>query len=324
MKPIQFAIVGTGFITHRFIKGVNKVDHVCVCAVVSRDMKKAVTYASAYENMKPYDDYEKMLQDDEIDAVYIATPNHTHFSYIMTALAHHKHVLCEKPMMLHKEEVTKAFAYAKQQGCMLMEAMKPCFLPTSLQAKRWIEEGRIGELRLIEAGYCSPGIDPFLDGSRAKLALGGGALYDIGVYPLGFANHIHPCEIIDVQAQMRILKSGVDGATVFQLKYKDGVLAQLRCAVDTPMENKAILYGSKGTITIPDFWKSEYAYLKSDKEETFYEPHYQCEFQYQIRQFVRDILEHKAEDKWMSEQASYKNAKVVDDIVSMMKGVSYE
>lgn len=316
MKKIHFGIIGTGNITHRFIRGVEKVDGVEAYAVSSRNLAQAERYCEAYPGMKAYGDYKEMLQDANVDAVYIATPNATHVRYIMDALDQGKHVLCEKPMVLHEQDAVACFHKANQQGLLLMEAMKPCFLPTTKKAMEWIKDGRIGKLQYIEAGYCANGTTPFLSGWHAEKELGGGALYDIGVYPLGFVNHIEQSEILDMQIQQRILPSGVDAMSILQISYEDGVLAQLRCAVDVCVENQAVLYGTKGSIIIPEFWKSEKAILRTKtQEEVFYEPHDKREFQYQIRSFVEDIRMQRVENSIMSKAATCRNARVIDSLL---------
>ena len=313
MKTIHFGIIGTGTITHRFIRGARKVENVNVYAVSSRSKEKAEAYCKAYPGMRAYGDYREMCKDPMVDAVYIATPNGTHFTYIMEALKHGLHVMCEKPMVLHEAEVAICFAKAKERGLLLMEAMKPCFLPTTRQAQAWIQEGRIGKLQAISAGYCYNHVDQFLSGWHADKTKGGGALYDVGVYPLAFVNHMVQSEPIDAQLQQRVLPSGVDGMSTLQLAYANGVLAQLRCAVDMAAENQAILYGSEGNIIIPEFWKSEKAVLIRDgQEEEFFEPHDQSEFKYQIQAFIEDIYTQRCEDEQMSEAATRRNARIID------------
>lgn len=313
---IRFGIIGTANITHRFIKGLNYVEDAKCDAIASRSLEKAINYTEKYPSMKAYGSIKELLQDPNIDAVYIATPNYTHCELVKMALQHGKHVLCEKPMMLNEQQVHECFETAKANHCVLMEAMKPCFLPTTHQAIKWIKENKIGKVQWIEASNCGNDLTPFLEGWHSKLHLGGGALYDIGVYPLAFVNNIHPLPIKKITALSRKLASGIDSMTMVQIAYEDGVLAHIRCAIDTTDENLAVIHGEKGTITIKNFWKSDTAYLKtSTSEEIFQEEHNQSEFRYQIASFIETIKNNQLQNIYMDEHASAKNAWVIDQII---------
>lgn len=323
MKKITFGIVGTSSITHRFLRGVEKVAEVEACAIASRELKKAEAFCETYPFLTPFESYVAMLKEPSIQAVYIALPNYLHEKAILQALHAGKHVLCEKPMVLHQEEVHRCFALAKEKGLLLMEAMKPCFLPTTLKAKEWIQQGKIGKLCYLEAGYCARNPIPFQSGWHSFPSMGGGALYDIGVYPLAFVNSICKDAIIKVQGTARMLPTGADAMHLIQLQYENGVGAQLRCAIDMDADNKAVIYGEQGTITIANFWKSDTAILKNTEgTETFYEPHDASEFQYQIHAFVQAILLNASEAALMSEEESARNAQVIDQL--MRKDDVYE
>lgn len=307
---INFGIVGTANIAHRFIRGMQYVDNACVKMIASRSYEKAVAYVKDYPSIEAATSIEAMLGDENIDAIYIATPNHTHKYWIKEALNHGKHVLCEKPMVLHESDVHECFALAKQKGLLLMEAMKPCFLPTTQKAEEWLS--KIGKIKLIEANYCHDDVESFV-GWHNDLLCGGGAMYDIGVYPLAFVNHFVSSPIQSIQHVHRYLESGIDSMSCVLLQYEDGTLASIRCAIDMEEKNQAIIHGEKGTITIENFWKSDRADLISDEfDAIFGEPHNASEFQYQIASFVDSIGE--SENKIMNEKTSARNAYVLDEI----------
>lgn len=311
---ITFGVIGTANIVHRFLRGASKCKDVCVAGVASREYEKAKAFTAAYPQLTPYASYDALFEDKTIDAIYIATPNFTHEALVMQALAHGKHVLCEKPMMLQEASVMKCFAYAKQQGLLLMEAMKPAFLPTTLQAKAWITDGEIGTLTYISASYCHCELTPFLDGWHHEPFLGGGVLYDIGVYPIGFVHAVLEDELTLSNVASRSLENGCD--IFHSIHCKSGnIVIDLLCGCDTRMNNRAILCGTKGMIEINDFWKSDAALLhKQEETTTFTEPHDQSEFQYQIQSFCDSILHHELENSIMSEAMSKRNARLVDQI----------
>lgn len=312
---IRFGIIGTSNIVHRFIRGVEKCGAVSVCGIASRDLSKAEAFVAQYPMIKAYASHDALFHEEQIDAIYIATPNDTHEDFAMRALSCGKHVMCEKPMMLHEDAVKRCFTYAKQQGLILMEAMKPAFLPTTLQAKKWIAEGTIGTLRYISAGYCHNEMTPFLEGWHHDRSLGGGILYDLGVYPIGFVHALLEQEAKDISLITRTLDNGCDIFCNISCRYLD-VAVEMLCACDTMMENRALICGDRGYIEIKNFWKSESAVLHTAKGEVhFEEPHDQSEFQYQIRSFCDSIHQHQIENEIMSEEMSRRNAHLVDMII---------
>lgn len=323
MNKITFGIASTAEITHRFLRGAALVEEAEVIAIASSSKQKVEGYCERYPFLTPYGSYEAMLANPAIQAVYIAYPNNLHYEAIIRALQAGKHVLCEKPMVLQEAQVHTCFTLAKQKGLLLMEAMKPCFLPTTQKAKEWIQEGKIGRLRYLEAGYCAKNPLPFQSGWHSKLEQGGGALYDIGVYPLAFVNTICTFPICNIQGISRKGFAEIDTMHLIQLQYKDGVCAQIRCAIDMDADNKAVIYGDTGSITIPSFWKSDTAILENAQgKQIFYEPHDASEFQYQIQAFTQAILHKQVEVAIMSEEISARNARCIDQL--MRKERHYE
>lgn len=319
---ITFGILGTANIAYRFLRGANKCEQVRVEVVGSRSLAKAQAFVKAAPKLRGVGTYEEVWNDPSIDAIYLATPNFTHYDLIMRSLQAGKHVLCEKPLLLHAHEVKTCFAYAKAHGLLLMEGMKPAFLPTTLQAKAWIQQGEIGQLRLIRASYCHDHVSAFLSGWHSDINQGGGVLYDIGVYPMGFVHAILPLEPTDLKIQQRFLQKNCDCFDLLTCRYQE-VLVELLCGCDTPMHNEALIYGSKGTIRIKDFWKSDTAILcNAQGEQVFTEAHEQSEFQYEIREFCKSIEQKQIESPLMGEEDSLRNARMIDEIIA--KGAQYE
>lgn len=316
MKKITFGIVGIGKISHRFIKGLQYVEGAQVLAVASRSQERAWKYAEPYAIPYAYENYEEMLQNPEIDAVYIATPNDTHHEYMMKALSFGKHVICEKPFTVHTKEAQEVFEYAKAKGLLVMEAMKACFLPTTLMVKQWIQQHKIGQVRYIEAGYCSRAVNIPQTHHLFDKERGGGSFYDVGIYPLAFVNELQSARIINYTAK-HVFDHGIDSFTQVLLQYEDGVIASVRSSIMADMDNTAVIYGDAGTIRIPQFWKSEKAYLHvyGQEEIIFDEVHHASEFRYQIQHFVDLIRNGKSESNIMSMQATVRNMQLLEDII---------
>lgn len=312
---ITFGIIGTAEIAYRFIKGAKYCEGMRITVVGSRSLKRADQFVAQVPFLRAAGSYEEVLQDPGIDAVYIATPNFTHYDLVMRALQAGKHVMCEKPLMLHAEDVRKCFAYAKSCGLLLMEAMKPCFLPTTQKAKQWITEGRIGTLSYIRASYCHHDVQPFLSGWHQDRSLGGGILYDIGVYPIGFVHALLSESVSEISCVSRFLSSSCDCFNALTCRYGETIV-QMLCACVTPMKNEAVIYGSEGSITIENFWKSERAFLHSTSgDEEFCELHNQSEFQYEIRYFCESIKKKEVEQPFMGEEMSLRNAALIDQVL---------
>ena len=217
-------------------------------------------------------------------------------------------------MVLCAADGEECFAYAKQRGLVLMEAMKPVFLPTTFMARQWIYEGKIGKLNYIQASYCHGEETWFHHGWHQDPKLGGGVLYDIGVYPIGFVHALLPQMPIHISCDTRYLENGCDSFHAIHARYED-VYVHMLCACDTPMENEALIIGTKGSIRIADFWKSERAVLHNEQGiHVFEEPHDRSEFRYEIESFCDAILAKAKSHGIVNEDVSLRNALLIDII----------
>ena len=305
MQCIKFGIIGPGTISHRFVKGLRHVPRAELAAVASRDQQKALRYADEYQIPFVFTDYEALFLSEQVDAVYIATPPHTHFDLVMEALKHHKHVICEKPFMLNHKQAETAFAYAKEQNCVLMEAMKAVFLPVTKQVENWLADGGIGEIKYMEASYSYLFPHDDLNHWVFKKEYRGGGMFDVGCYPLAYTMHLCRSKIAETKAMHVDGVTGTDEITQLLIRYEDGRMASVRGGIGVDTRNDAMIYGTKGHISIPDFWKAERAYRSIDgQEEVFEELHDKAEFRYEIAHFTDLILQGKREsDIWSSAQS---------------------
>lgn len=311
---IQFGIVGAGNIAQRFMTGINHSEQASVVALYARDRAKGESFGDKHQIDTVYDDYKAMLSDERIQAVYIALPNFMHYDAIMEALLAGKHVLCEKPSFIHEEDCVKAFALAKSKKLMLMEAMKVCFLPTTLQVKRWIERGNIGKVKSATANFCRstyiPQNHPIYDVNK-----GGGAMFDVGCYGLAFFNHLFG-QPTSFYSAMSELTCGVDETATLTLKYDSNILATLYASFGVSMANDAVIYGEYGKIRIHEFWKSQRAELVTQNGNVdFFEVDQPSEFVYQIDHFCDCILRGASESVIMSEVATMGNLKIILECV---------
>lgn len=309
---MKFGIIGCGKITERFLKGCCLCEDVEVVAAASRDLQKAKDFCMQHQISLAYGSYEALCKDNTVDAVYIATPPFTHYALAKMALMNGKHVLCEKPFLSSENEVKELFELARTNGLMIMEAMKAVFTPTTLQVKAWLDEGKIGELKYAEAGYCykSPfGYDHWVYDAHKM----GGSMLDVGVYAIAYLNRLIGRDIIESVALSTKSVTGCDEFKQILIKYEHHVQASVRAALNVKTRNIAYFYGTLGYIEVDEFWKSKKAKLISYKGETieFFDD-FPSEFKFQIEHFVQCIKKGTFESPVMSEQASLAIIKLIN------------
>src|SRR5882724_10723634 len=177
---VKWGILSTAYINRKVIPGAHASERVELIAVASRDLRRAEEYAREWEIDRAYGSYEALLEDDDVEAVYISLPNNLHCEWSIRALEAGKHVLCEKPFSRHPDEVAAAFHAADQADRLLSEAFMYRHNPQTKRLTELVEGGAIGELRLIRAAF-SYGL---YDESNIRLRpdADGGALMDVGCY----------------------------------------------------------------------------------------------------------------------------------------------
>ena len=250
-STFNWGIIGPGKIAHSFAQDIARLDNARVSAVASRSQERAEAFARQYAAPYAYGSYEALLDCPELDAVYIATPHSHHYTYTILCLNAGMPVLCEKAFALNSQQAQEMVDTARQKGVFLMEAMWTRFLPTTLKILELIQSDAIGRVQSVKADF---GFKAFFDpeGRLFNPDLAGGALLDIGLYPvflayliLGSPEHLH--------AAARIGNTGVDEEIGMLLQYKDGNgqttgMAHLHATLRAHTKTEAFLYGEKGTI----------------------------------------------------------------------------
>ncbi|HEY8022920.1 MAG TPA: Gfo/Idh/MocA family oxidoreductase [Burkholderiaceae bacterium] len=249
---VRWGILGTGQIARAFADGLRAVPDAVLVAVASRRTETAKNFAGDLVGhagtVKHYGSYQELADDPEIDAVYIATPHNLHAENTLLCLHAGKAVLCEKPFTINRRQAREVVSVARHKKLFLMEAMWTRFLPAVREAKRLIEHGEIGQPRQIQAdfGFCAK----FDAQSRLfNRELGGGALLDIGIYPLSIAAHLLG-PIAQAQAQATLCETGVDTQTAFILRHRNGALSSCLCSINAGTPMRLIVSGSKGSIEL--------------------------------------------------------------------------
>ncbi len=250
-KIFNWGIMATGKIAHTFAKAVNYVPDAKLYACASRDAAKAENFAKGSGAEKFYGSYEELAADPDIDIIYVASPMSCHYENVKLCFEHGKNVLCEKSITINSEQLAELISIAKEKDLFFMEAMWTKCLPAFLKAKQWFSEGRIGEIKAIRADFSNPvEFDP--QDRLFRPELGGGALLDLGVYPLSFITAFLGFEPEEINSSVNIGKLGVDMDEAVIMKYKNAY-ASFVAGFDIDNENRAVIVGTKGRIAF-DPW----------------------------------------------------------------------
>ncbi len=252
MDKIRWGILGTGRIAGDFATGLAAESDAEIVAVGSRAQHTADEFADRFAIPNRHPTYDALAADPDVDIIYIATPHTLHKENTISCLNAGKAVLCEKPFAINSAEAQEMIDCARTNGIFLMEAMWTRFLPHIRDMVRRIEDGQIGEIRLFQGDFCYRA--PVNPASRAfNPDLGGGALLDIGVYPISLVHHLlgGPARIASLA---HLGETGVDELAAMLFQYEDGALAVMSTAVRANTPHSLHISGTKGEIRAHDRW----------------------------------------------------------------------
>jgi predicted dehydrogenase len=218
-----------------------------VVAVASRTAAKAQAFADELRVPRVLDSYDALLADESIDAIYVPLPNSMHCEWAIRSMQAGKHVLCEKPLGVSVAEAREMFAAAERYGRHLVEAYPYLAQPYTIKARELIRDGALGELKLIQACFAFP-LSDASSPIRLDRALGGGALFDVGCYPISFIRMLIGARPARVHAIARWGDTTVDRTLIASLDFANGVLAQISCSFDTALHRRALIAGTDGVI----------------------------------------------------------------------------
>ncbi|MEI6215682.1 MAG: Gfo/Idh/MocA family oxidoreductase [Actinomycetes bacterium] len=244
----NWGIIGTGGIAKAFARDLDFVEDQRVLAVGSRGVDRARTFADDLKIERSYASYEELVSDPDIDAVYVATPHPDHLRSTLLALDAGKPVLCEKPFAISAAEAATMIERARSKKLMLMEAMWARFLPHMHQIRSVLAAGAIGEVVTVEADHGQW----FPDDPKFRLfapELGGGALLDLGIYPISFA-HMVLGTPKTITARSEKAQTGVDATTSAIFQYESGAQAILSTTLRAATPCRAVITGTTGRIEI--------------------------------------------------------------------------
>jgi predicted dehydrogenase len=254
-NSIGWGIIGTGAIAKKFATALNGVTEARLAAVGSRSKSTAQEFGAKHGVAKAHDSYRELMEDLAVDVVYVATPHSSHYEDTLAALNAGKAVLVEKPFTINAREAETLIECARSKRLLLMEAMWTRYLPLYIRLREMIAQGSLGEVRMMTADFgflAGPNTNPRL----LDPALGGGALLDIGVYPVSLASMIFgaPTEVISAAT---LGKTGVDEQDAIALRHSGGQMAVIACSLQSSASMEVMVMGTAARVRIhAPAWKS--------------------------------------------------------------------
>ena len=315
--PLRWGVIATGGIAAEFVRDLELTDSGFVRAVGSRRMESADRFAERFDIPNRHVGYEDLVEDPEIDAVYVATPHPMHHGAALLALRAGKHVLVEKPITMNATEARQVVAVARENGLFAMEAMWTRFLPHVIEIRRLLAEGVLGPIRTLTADH-GQWFPEDRDSRLFAPDLGGGALLDLGVYPVSFASMVlgRPERIV---AMIDPAFTGVDGQTSMIFGYAGGGQAVLTCTVAAETPTRAAIIGADARIEIdgPFYRPTSFELITRDGERTAFDsPHEGNGLRHQADEVARCVGKGLLESPVMPLDESVAIAETMDSVLA--------
>lgn len=249
-KTVRWGVLGcSGIGKSRTIPGLLSCENAELYAIAGRNEEKLKVYAEPFAPKKLYTDYQALLDDENVDAVYLPLPNGIHMEWVKKAAAAGKHILCEKPMALTEEQVREMFAAAKEHGVLLEEAYAYRHAQLVQKVKEIVDSGAIGRIRYLESKHST--FDTNRSGIRYQKGNGGGAVYDVTCYNVSLASYLFGKYPEDMSVYCGFDKeTGVDVSDAVMLRYEEGVTAMLYAGLDAYRRGCYSILGETGRIDV--------------------------------------------------------------------------
>jgi dihydrodiol dehydrogenase / D-xylose 1-dehydrogenase (NADP) len=315
-NKIRWGILSTGHISKKFADALSILPDAEIGAVASRDPETAGKFAAKYNIAKAYGSYDELADDPGIDVIYIGTPHTFHRENSVMCMRKGKAVLCEKAFAINAAEAREMAEVAREENVFLMEAMITRHVPLVKKVLAWIEEGRIGEVRMVKASRCARG--EFAPGARQlNPELGGGSLLDVGVYVISFASMIFKKSPVEAIGLGHIGDWGSDEQGVAILKYNNGEMADLSFALRTAAANEAYILGTEGYIKICDIFAvptKASLFINKEEVDVISEPIVGNALNYEAEEVMRCLKEGLKESPLMPLEESIRIMEIMDKI----------
>lgn len=312
---IKWGIIAPGIIAHSFAESMKSVKNSEIVAVGSRSIKRAEEFAKKHNVNRFYGSYEELCKDENVDIVYIASPHNFHKEQAHLAMDNGKAVLCEKPVTVNHDECLELVKKSKNKNLFFMEAQWMRFMPIINEIKKRIKNGVIGDILRIEVDFSyKADFDP--ESRLFNPNLAGGALLDIGVYPISFSLYLLDKLPITFVGECSVGTSEVDehGSVIFKFDDNENAVCTFGTRVDG--SRKAIIRGSKGRVEInSEFYMATEADIITDKgSETIKMPHRSHGYEWEIEAVNSCLKKDLIESPTMSHQDSLDQMSIMDEL----------
>lgn len=309
---MKIGILGTGRIAHTVAPAWVALPEIECYACASRTPGKAEEFAREFGFEKAYTSYEEMLQDPQVELVYVATPHSHHYEHMMLCMEHGKPVICEKAFTINAAQAEKIKAYSEEKGIYAAEAIWTRYMPSRDMIQKIVDSGIIGQVNTLTANLSYK-----IDGKQRIVdpALAGGALLDIGVYGLNFALMHFGDDIDRIESSVQLTPEGVDSMETITIFYKNGRMAVLTHSIYARSDRKGIFHGDKGYIVVENINNPQSVSVYDDKDNLlqFHEVLPQINgYEYEFSEAVRCIREGRTESNSMPLAESVKVMKIMD------------
>lgn len=276
---VNWAILAPGRIAVKMAEAMNGIKNgkletidgrkIRLYAVASRNLERAKDFAKKWHFEKAYGSYDELFSDADVDAIYVANPHAFHHESVMSSLNAGKHVLCEKPAGCSRSQLDDMINLARRKNLFFMEAMWTAFNPCIAEIRREIANGTIGQLKNIDSRFCNRNpYDP--DDRNYAPDQAGGALLDLGIYNIYFAMILADFSPVTAESSAVRMLKGVDAWNSINLTFENGIVTSFQSAMDVPSTtgtHDAVIYGTKGYITVENFFCSQKADVYVYKNE---------------------------------------------------------
>lgn len=312
---MKLGFLGAGSIANAMAYTINNMqESVVLYAVAARDLDRAEDFAKKYGFQKAYGSYEEMLEDEQVELVYISTPIALHYPHIKMCLEHGKHVLCEKGFVLNRAQAEEVFDLAEQKGLLLTEAIWTRYMPCRRMIDDLLEQKIIGNATSLTAnlGYSLAHVERL-----QNIGLGGGTVLDLSIYTLNFACMVFKEEVESIHAVCTKTERGVDGQNSITLKFENGRIATLFSSFVVQTDRRGVIYGDKGYIEVQNINNCEKITVYDLDRKVILEenvPEQITGMEYEVSSCEKALKEHRLECPEMPHAESLRMMGIMDEI----------
>lgn len=311
---MKFSILAPGGIANSLAQAVQGLEEVEAYAVASRNYDRAKAFADKWGFQKAYGSYEEMLNDPQVELVYVATPHSHHYQYAKMCLEHGKHVLVEKAFTVNAAQAEELIRLSEEKNLLLAEAIWPRYMPSRKMIDDLVASGVIGEVTSLTANFGFP-LSHVERMKKPELA--GGALLDLGIYSINLALSTFHGQVVEVKTDAVMSPEGVDWINSVILTFDDGKMAVLHSNMLAVLDNEGTIFGEKGYIKIQDINNCKEIRVYNENRDltaTYQVPEQINGYEYEVLACRQAIQEEKCECPQMPHAETLRVMKLLDQI----------